>query len=323
MISAPSEMRLHQNISLHVHHEERGHDREEQHDADRESGLAAHREQEHHEDDRDCLTQVEHELAGGLGDRFGLEVDLANLDADWLVLFKFVKLPPNAFAKFHDVAALHGGDAQADGWLAVVPEQTPRRVLFAALQRRHVPEEKLAACLIRANYQSEHVFGRLELAFRIDRDVLVANAHTAAVGSDVFRLQLAVDLLFVNPELREPLPRDFKEDDFLLFAEELDFLDIRHQEHFAAQEIGVAAQFRLRVALAGNGQEDAVDVAKIVDHHRPPAHRRGQLRLDIGDLAAKFVPDLRDSVLIVPVLDNGGDHRPAARRLRFNPLELT
>ena len=171
---------------------------------------------------RDRLAQVEHELVGGRGDRFGLEVDLADLDADRLVAFELLELSPDAFAHRHDVAALHRGDAQADGRLAVVAEQAPRRVLIAALQRRHVPEEELAARLVRADHQIEHVLGRAEAALRIERDVLVADAHAAAVGGDVPRLELAVDLLLVDAELRQPLPRDFEEDDFLLFAEELD-----------------------------------------------------------------------------------------------------
>ena len=208
-------------------------------------GLAAHREQQHHEDDGDRLAQVEHELVGGLGDRFGLEVDLADLDADRLVAFELLELLPDAFPIVTTLPPWHRGDSQADGRLAVVAEQTPRRILVAALQRGDVPEKELAARLVRADHQIEHVVGRAEAARRIERDVLiVADAHAAAVGGDVPRLELAVDLLLVDAELRQPLPRDFEEDDFLLFAEELDALDARHQEQLAAQELDVAAQLR-------------------------------------------------------------------------------
>ena len=247
---------------------------------------------------RDRLAQVEHELVGGRADRLGLEVDLADLDADRLVLLELLELAPYALAHRHDVAALHGGDAQADGRLAVVAEQTARRVLIAALQRGDVPEEELAARLVRSDHQLEHVIGRAETALRIERDVLIADAHAAAVGGDVPRLQLGVDLLLVDAELRQPLPRDFEEDDFLLGGEELDLLDVRHQQQLAAQELGVAAQLRERVAVAGNGQEDAVDVAEIVDHHRPAAYRGRQLRLDVVDLATQLVPHLGDRVLV-------------------------
>src|SRR5262249_39790556 len=77
-----------------------------------------------------------------------------------------------------------------------------------------------------------------------------------------------------------------------------------------------------REALAGDRQENAEHVAEVVDHHRPAAYRGRQLRLDVGDLAAEFVPDLGDAVLVVAVLDGNDDHGPAARRLRLDALEL-
>ena len=133
---------------------------------------------------------------------------------------------------------------------------------------------------------------------RIERDVLVSDAHATAIGGDVPRLELAVDLLFVDAELRQPLPRDLEEDLLLLFAEQIDLLDVAHQQQLAAQELRVAAKLRLRVALAGNRQEDAVNVAEIVDHQRLAAHRGRQPGLDVVDFPAKLVPDLGDSVLV-------------------------
>ena len=89
---------LHQQIALQVHHQERRHDRQEQHHADDQARLAAHREQQHDEDDRHRLAQVEHEVARRRADRFGLEIDLADLDADRLIGLELVELaggPPS------------------------------------------------------------------------------------------------------------------------------------------------------------------------------------------------------------------------------------
>jgi len=189
---------LHQQIPLHVHHEERAHNREKQHDADDEPRLAAHCQQQHDKDDRDRLAQVEHEFVGGLRNRFGLKVNLADLDADGLLAFQFREFLPHAFAHRHDIAALHRGDSQADGRLTVVAEHAPRRVLVASLNRGDIAQKELPARAIRTDHELEHVLGRVEPALRIERNVLVSDAYAATVGGDVSRLELGVDLLFVD-----------------------------------------------------------------------------------------------------------------------------
>src|SRR5262249_23772753 len=124
---------------------------------DNESGFAAHREQQHHKYDADGLAQVEHEIARGVSDGFGLEIDFADLDADRLLGFERVELLPYSRAHPHDVTALHGGDSHADGRLAIVPEQPARRILVAALQSCNIFEVELAPALIRADHEFEHV----------------------------------------------------------------------------------------------------------------------------------------------------------------------
>src|SRR5262249_46724571 len=172
-------------------------------------------------------------------------------------------------------------------------------------------------------HQAQHVFGRPEGAARVERDVPVADADAAAVGRDVPLLQLAVNLLFADAELCQTLPGKLEVNDLLWLGEQLDLLDVGHQEQLAAEEVGVAPQLVLCEAVTGDGEEDAVDVAEVVQDHRRAAHRRRQLGLDVCDLAAKFVPDLGDRVPVVAVLDDGGNYRPAARRLRFDALELS
>ena len=115
-----------------------------------------------------ALRQVEHELAGGCGHRFGLKVDLADLDADRLIALLFSEFLPHAFAHRHDVAALHRRDAEADRRLAVVAQQPPRRVLIAAIQRGDVAQEQLPARLVGTDHEVEHVVRRAEFARRID-----------------------------------------------------------------------------------------------------------------------------------------------------------
>ena len=151
---------LHEEIALEVHHEEGRHDREEEHDADDETGLAPHRDEQHDEHDRDRLGQVEDEVGGGGGDGFGLEVDLADLDADRLMRLELGELAADAFAHRDDVAAGDGRDAEADGGLAVVAEQAAGRVLVVADERGHVAKRELSARGVGADDHVEHVVGR-------------------------------------------------------------------------------------------------------------------------------------------------------------------
>src|SRR5262249_50082423 len=189
--------------------------------------------------------QIEHELAGRCANRFRLEVDLANLDADRLIRLECVEFLPYSFTHGDDVAALGRGNPQADGRPAIVAEQTPRRILVAALQRRDVFQKQLTARSIRSDHQLEHILRGAESPPRINRNVLVTDANSTAVGGDVSLLELVVDMLFVDAELRQPLPGNLEENDFLLLGEKFYFLDVRHREQLPSEKIGKPPQFRL------------------------------------------------------------------------------
>src|SRR5262249_20391407 len=64
-------------------------------------------------------------------------------------------------------------------------------------------------------------------------------------------------------------------------------------------------------------------IAEIVHHHGTPSYRWRQLRLNIVYLAAKFVPDLRDCVFVIPIFDTGGHDGHPARGFRLYTVELT
>ena len=313
---------LHQQIALQIHDKKRRHDGEKEDQADDEAGLAAHGENQDHEDDGDGLAEVEHELADGLGNRLGLEIDLADLDADRLIGFQLFELLPKGFPHRDNVATRDRGDAQTDGRVAIVAQQATGRILIAALQRGDVPQAKLTPGRIRTDDQIEHVIGRGECPRRVDRNVLVAHADAAAVGGDIPFLEFAVDHLLIETQLRQPLTRDFEKDDFALFAKERDAFHSGHLEQLAAEELPIAAQFGKGESVARDGEENAINIPEIVHHHGLTPHRRRQLRLHVGDLAPQFVPDLRHALPIVVVLDGDGHNRPATGRFRFDVVEL-
>ena len=58
---------------------------------------------------------------------------------------------------------------------------------------------------IRSDSEIQHFIDRLKAARWIKRGIFCADAHPTAVGDDVFRLKLSVDLIFIDPELRQAL----------------------------------------------------------------------------------------------------------------------
>ena len=91
-------------------------------------------------------------------------------------------------------------------------------------------------------------------------------------------------VVYATTEPGEALPRDLQVDQFLLLAEEVDLFHVGRQQQLATKKFGVTPELLLRVALAGDRQEDAIDVAQGVDDHRLTAGRRGELPLHIGQI---------------------------------------
>ena len=87
---------------------------------------------------RDRLDQIEHEALVASVTAVGWKlISPISMPIGWS-RFSSSSFCRTAVAHRHDVAALHRRDAQADGRLAVVPEQAARRIFVAALDRRDV-----------------------------------------------------------------------------------------------------------------------------------------------------------------------------------------
>src|SRR5271165_133390 len=257
---------------VEIHHQDRRKDRQEQHHADHHPGPQTHRKQKHHKDDGDRFYQVESEGVGRDDDRLGLEVDFADLDPNRLIVLQILQLLPYSVTHGHDVAALHRRNPQPNNRLALELEHPPRRLLVAALQRGYVTKQELPAGTIRSNRQIQHLFCRPKTAGRIKRRIFGADAHASAVSNDILRLELGVDLVFIDSKLRETLSRDFEKDRLLLLGEKIDLLHVPDSLELPAKKLGVTAQLRVAEALSGNRKKDTVDVPEIVDHYRSAAH---------------------------------------------------
>ena len=87
-----------------------------------------------------------------------------------------------------------------------------------------------------------------------------------------------------------------------------DFADAGDQHQFTTQLLGIANQLRVGKALAGEGKEEAKDIAKIVVHKRSGDAGR-ELAGGVAHPAAQFIPDLRQLAGVVARGDIDGNLR--------------
>ena len=100
-----------------------------------------------------------------------------------------------------------------------------------------------------------------------------------------------------------------------------DFTDAGHQHQFTAQLLGIANQLRVGKALAGEGEEEAKDIAKIVIHERRSDAGR-ELASGVANPAAQFIPDLRQLAGVVVRGDVDGNLRQAVRGNGADVIEI-
>ena len=159
----------------------------------------------------------------------------------------------------------------------------------------------------------------LNVAGRVNGDVFLAHFDTAGIGNDVLVLQRLGDLRRNDAELGHAIALRLDVDHFASLTPEIDFGDVLHEQQFTAQELYVFLEFREAVFRSRYGEENAVDIAKVINDLRLAGARR-QLVLNIANLAAYLVPDLRQRIFVVLVLDAHRDRRQAAVRFRLDFL---
>ena len=222
---------------------------------------------------------------------------MPELDSERRLRLELLEALLQRFAHHHHVAARHGRDPQADGDLAVVADQAVRRLDVAAADGGDVAQVDFLR-RPRADQQRLEVLDGVHEPGGVDRDELRSDLHAAGVGHEVLLPQLVDDHARRNAELRHAVAVQLDVDGLDALAEGLDLGDVLHQQQLAAQQVDELLELGVAVLVAEDRDEDAVDVAVVVDHQRRAGARR-QARLGVADLAPQLVPDLGERAPVV------------------------
>ena len=153
-----------------------------------------------------------------------------------------------------------------------------------------------------------HLPDRSKEPGRVEADVLVSNFEAARIRHHILIAQRRIDLLRGNPQLGHLAAGHFDVDGFIDRAPVGDLGHVGTVSNSRFSGLGVVHDLGIGVPVAGDRQEDAVDIAVVVIDQRGPGSWR-QLPLGVADLATQFIPDLGQGRLVVLVLHLGVDNR--------------
>ncbi len=270
----------------HVHRQE--HRGEHQRDGQRHhrTGAQAEADQADGQDDGDRLPQRLHELVDRVRHGHRLVGDQLGLDPDRKVRRDRRHGLLHVAPEGQHVAALAHGNRQADPVLAVDAERRLRRIGRAAGDMGDVAEADDPPVGDEVNRQQ--VLLGAERAGDADQDALLAGLHHAGGGDGVLRLQGGDQGRTVDAEAGELGSRELH-----IHPQQVDLGDIRQLQQPVAHVVQIIAQLAVGEPVRGEAVDDAVGVAELVIEARP--HQAlGQRALDVADLLAHLVPDVRN-----------------------------
>ena len=172
-----------------------------------------------------------------------------------------------------------------------------------------------------ADQQSAKILDINDLTRRVEGNTLDPGHRPPRRRDQVLLRKNAVDLVGRDAELGHRLLLHLDVDRFLNVGQDRNPFDVLHPQDLDLQHLGDLVELRELVAVAGQNDVHAVDIAEIVvDDRRSGSWRK--LPLVVVDLAPQLVPDLGQTVLIVLVLDRDLHVRQTAGGPRLDPLDL-
>ena len=283
------------------HGDEGGEDGEKEHGADEQAAPEAHEDEKDADNDGEGLEKVRDEVIDGLFDCVRLVVDQVHLHPHGGPGEEFPEPPVHRFADGDHVAPVHIGDAYAEGGFAVEPHGPCRRFHVAPGYRGDVaePEGLPGACPEQKVFQDVQgrKVSRGGYAKQLRPHGCRARSRDDVLGGKKVRYFVQGDSQGSHAGAVH-----LQVDDLLLDAGDFHFCHPRNEKELTAQEVSVILQLPEGIAVPGEGEIYAEDIAVVVVHHRR-ARSRGEAGLDIRYFSAKFVPYLGKILRRVGVLD--------------------
>ena len=273
------------------HADEGAQDGQKQGRPDHQPRAQPHGQQQDGDDDAHGFRKVDHEVPDGAFHVVRLVVDGADLHARGERGAQLVQEAADVPAHGNDVAAFDGGYADADGRHPVEAHDLRGRLHVAAADIGYVAQVQHAAAAA-PDVEVPDLFQPVYGAGNAQARVFVVHADGTGVGQGVAAFQGLEYLLLRYAQPGELRAVELHKDGLLLHAPEFDPGHVSDHEQTLLEEVRLGFQLIRAVALAVEGEEDAVHVAVVVAHAHAGDARR-QPGADVGGLPAQFVPDLR------------------------------
>ena len=258
---------------------------------------------------------------------------LVDINADRQVDDQLGQSGIHSLAELDHVDARLVGDGKGDGRLPVIAHDGERRIAVAEMQIGEVADPDQVALALRAAAPLVAFNGRGldeevgdglrsgELAGGGDRHALAGQCHRAGGGDRILLRDCTLEARLGNAEMGQLGEAGIEVDPPILNAPERHPRHSGDQAQLLLQVGGVPFDLGGAVAVAGDGEQQAIDIAEVIAHGRRSG-TPGQLRRDVADLAAQLVPDLGNLLARIGRLDDDLDGGQPLLRGGFEMVDL-
>ena len=283
---------------LHKHEHQRQHQRNR--DRHHQPGTQAQADKAHRQYDHHGLKQRTGKAADGHLHHLCLIGDHVHANTHRQLRGQVVDALLQLFAEFLNIAAIDHGDGKANGRLAVVMEHGRCRIHITAGDFSDIGQAIKA--IVDPQVHRSQVFNAVELPRGAHRHALRPGLDHPGGGHGVLFLQAFKDVLLVKAKGRQFAGREVQVERFVLLADGHHLAAIGYIANAGTHLLYIVAQLTHGEAVAGEGEDGAVDIAELIVKPRA-LNALGEVAANVADLFAHLIPDMGDGIGLGGVLE--------------------